>query len=273
MGKIPVRAEGKKIAVVKTSNQSNDDAFPQPKANGSVRKPLKKKPKQRSDSSEDDQPLATPKEPTAGRRRKAKVELSSDDDKPIANKSSSKARVKKVKEDDLETQTPKKRAKTDDAGDGGTKKKRKKEEKQEEEQEEVFRWWDADANGDGSVKWQTLEHNGVIFPPPYEPLPKHIKMKYNGIYSFHLSCVAEYSRSLLGKEITLPPPAEEVAGFYAAMLETDHAQDATFNKNFFGDWKTVMKQYPPVRRMIAIPYGPSDNKIALRNRNYIVRTM
>jgi DNA topoisomerase I len=49
-----------------------------------------------------------------------------------------------------------------------------------------------------------------------------------------------------GKEVDLPPAAEEVAGFYAAMLETEHAQDATFNKNFFEDWKTLMKEHPPV---------------------------
>ncbi|KAJ1547720.1 DNA topoisomerase 1 [Cladochytrium tenue] len=30
---------------------------------------------------------------------------------------------------------------------------------------------------DGEVKWSTLEHNGVLFPPPYEP--HGVKMKYN----------------------------------------------------------------------------------------------
>lgn len=54
-----------------------------------------------------------------------------------------------------------------------------------------------------------------------------------------------------GKEVDLSPPAEEVAGFYAAMLETEHAQDATFNKNFFEDWKTLMKQHPPVRSLLS----------------------
>ena len=44
----------------------------------------------------------------------------------------------------------------------------------------------------------------------------------------------------------LPLPAEEVAGFYATMIETEHAQDATFNANFFNDWKTVLKENPPV---------------------------
>lgn len=46
--------------------------------------------------------------------------------------------------------------------------------------------------------------------------------------------------------MNLSPASEEVAGFYAALLETEHAQDATFNKNFFDDWKRVLKEYPPV---------------------------
>jgi len=53
--------------------------------------------------------------------------------------------------------------------------------------------------------------------------------------------------SVSGKPVDLLPEAEEVAGFYAAMLGTEHAQDATFNKNFFDDWKKVMTEYPPVR--------------------------
>jgi DNA topoisomerase-1 len=30
----------------------------------------------------------------------------------------------------------------------------------------------------GGKKWTTLEHNGVIFPPPYKP--HGVKMLYNG---------------------------------------------------------------------------------------------
>ncbi|KAF9529345.1 DNA topoisomerase I [Crepidotus variabilis] len=76
-------------------------------------------------------------------------------------------------------------------------------------------------------KWLTLEHNGVLFPPPYEPLPDDVKMKYDG------------------KAVDLPPEAEEVAGFYAAILELVLARDNTFKENFFQDWLTLMKRYPP----------------------------
>ena len=78
--------------------------------------------------------------------------------------------------------------------------------------------------GDGYIKWQTLEHNGVMFPPPYEPLPSHVKLYYNN------------------KPVNLPPEAEEVAGFYGAMLETDHAKNPVFQKNFsmiFGSFKRM----------------------------------
>ena len=48
----------------------------------------------------------------------------------------------------------------------------------------------------------------------------------------------------------LPLESEEVAGFYGAMLETDHAKDATFNKNFFDDFLKILKKYPPVRAFV-----------------------
>lgn len=59
------------------------------------------------------------------------------------------------------------------ASTNGTPKKRKKD---NEEETEVFRWWEQDL--DGSVKWSTLEHNGVLFPPDYKP--HGVRMKYDG---------------------------------------------------------------------------------------------
>jgi DNA topoisomerase-1 len=41
--------------------------------------------------------------------------------------------------------------------------------------------------GDGSVKWTTLKHNAVLFPPAYVPLPKGVKMKYDGEPRFYPS--------------------------------------------------------------------------------------
>ena len=44
---------------------------------------------------------------------------------------------------------------------------------------------------------------------------------------------------VLGKHMRLSPDAEEVAGFYAKMLEHDYTTKDVFNKNFFKDWRKV----------------------------------
>ncbi|KZT10810.1 uncharacterized protein LAESUDRAFT_644274 [Laetiporus sulphureus 93-53] len=197
-------------------------------------KPAKKKVKQEEDAdyppgSESDKNPITKKAP---RRVKRKLksdgddngESSSDDEKPITK--AKKAPTKRVRKEKASsaasTRKPNGKVKSEEPEPSPKRGKKKK-----EGEEDVFRWWEQDPNGDGTVKWQTLEHNGVYFPPPYEPLPRHVKMRYNG------------------KTLDLPLESEEVAGFYAAMLETEHAKDATFNKNFFSDWIKVLKKHPP----------------------------
>ncbi|KAF9524043.1 hypothetical protein CPB83DRAFT_861979 [Crepidotus variabilis] len=233
----PVKVNGNSKLKRETSGTSDSEVAPKAKkaANGRSKPPPRKKVKE--ESSDDDQPLASsPAKPP--RKRKAKVESDAEDDAdsddaPSKKKAAPKPRQRKKVKDEEDTKPdmkPKKAAAKGKAKAEDTKspKKGKTKKKEEEEEEEVFKWWEqTDANGDGSVKWSTLEHNGVIFPPPYESLPKGVKMKYNG------------------KSVDLPPEAEEVAGFYAALLESDHAKDKTFNSNFFGDWQTVMKKYPP----------------------------
>ena len=63
-----------------------------------------------------------------------------------------------------------------------------------------------------------------------------------------------------GKPVNLSEEAEEVAGFYGALLESDHAKDAVFNKNFFKDWLEVLKHHPPVCLFLSpfsMPYTDS----------------
>ncbi|RDW70842.1 DNA topoisomerase 1 [Aspergillus mulundensis] len=103
--------------------------------------------------------------------------------------------------------------------------KKEESEEAEEAEEEEYRWWEDPTKGDGTIKWTTLEHNGVVFPPPYEPLPKNVKMKYDGI------------------PVDLHPDAEEVAGFFGSMLNsTQHVENPTFQKNFFADFKDILKK-------------------------------
>ena len=44
---------------------------------------------------------------------------------------------------------------------------------------------------------------------------------------------------LAGKPLKLKPEAEEVAVFYAAMLEREYVKKPVFNTNFFADWTGV----------------------------------
>ncbi|KIS70027.1 DNA topoisomerase I [Mycosarcoma maydis] len=81
--------------------------------------------------------------------------------------------------------------------------------------------------GSGEKKWDVLIHKGPRFPDPYQPLPKDVKLKYDG------------------RPVDLPWQTEEIAMFYAVKLETQHAQNAIFNRNFFDDFKTDLKKYPP----------------------------
>lgn len=83
--------------------------------------------------------------------------------------------------------------------------------------------WEEEKHEDG-VKWKSLEHKGPVFAADYEPLPGNIKFKFNG------------------KEMKLSPAAEEVATFYAAMLDHEYVTKEIFNKNFFKDWRKFMTQ-------------------------------
>lgn len=93
----------------------------------------------------------------------------------------------------------------------------------DEEEDDEFAWWkNYNPHEDNGIKWNTLEHNGVYFPPPY--VPHGIPLKYEG------------------KEIKLEPDAEEIATFFAACLGTPHAENPTFCANFFSDFLEVLAE-------------------------------
>jgi DNA topoisomerase-1 len=252
----PMKSNGKPIAKQESSgtDAQDDEDVPNKRRISNGKAPRKKI---KEDDDDDDQPIM-PAKSSAGRKRKARTK--SEPDSEVEAPPQKTPRRKKVKEEEnnlTETEAPKKRrkrtkGKTEETdGTSSTKAKGKKKE-EEEEEEEVFKWWEneADPNGDdGTVKWQTLEHNGVIFPPPYEPLPGDVKMKYNGMFLLW-AFLSPFIYRPVGKPVDLSYEAEEVAAFYAALLESDHAKDITFNNNFFDDWKTVMKKHPPVRCVV-----------------------
>ncbi|THX27477.1 topoisomerase I [Aureobasidium pullulans] len=163
------------------------------------------------DTDESDVPLkkkVAPKKKTNG----VKKEGSSDDDKPLKKAPAKRAATKS------QSATPAASAKK-----GKKATKEESSEEKEEDDEEQYRWWEDTAKGDGTKKWSTLEHNGVVFPPEYEPLPKNVKMRYDGV------------------PVTLHPEAEEVATFFGGMLNSTHnVENPTFIKNFFGDFKEYL---------------------------------
>ncbi|KAF2013319.1 hypothetical protein BU24DRAFT_424331 [Aaosphaeria arxii CBS 175.79] len=169
----------------------------------------KRKPKAESES-EDDVPLAKKKQP-AKKANGIKKKDDSDSDVPLRKKApATKAKAKAQ----AATTTTKAKAKKEEQND---------QEGEEDDDEEEYRWWEDPTKGDGTKKWTTLEHNGVVFPPEYEPLPKNVKFVYDGV------------------PVTLHKDAEEVATFYGSMLHsTVNIENPTFNKNFFEDFTAIL---------------------------------
>lgn len=126
--------------------------------------------------------------------------------------------TKKPIKKEKEKEKTKKRKSDQNSGDSPKKKRVKKE---EEPQEHIWKWWEEEALEAG-IKWRSLEHKGPVLAPEYVPLPKHVKFYYDG------------------KSMELCPGAEEVAGFYARMLEHEYTSMEQFNKNFFKDWRKEM---------------------------------
>jgi DNA topoisomerase-1 len=185
-------------------------------------KSTKSTPKKSIKDESDDEPLAksaTKKRQSNGasaRRKSNGVKKEeSDSDAPIAKKAKTKSK----------TTTPSKNKGTPSVKEN---KKAKPKETSEEEEEEGFEWWNAPKPNDDSIKWQALEHNGVLFAPEYEPLPKNVKVMYDG------------------KPITLSKEAEEVATFWVAMMtpaSSHHLDNPVFRKNFFNDFSEFVKTY------------------------------
>ncbi|CAJ2500946.1 Uu.00g037990.m01.CDS01 [Anthostomella pinea] len=165
-------------------------------------------------------------------RKKAIKEESDDDDVPLAGAKSrkraangisgkGKGKSNGVKKEESDSDEPiRKKVKA-----AAKKAKEESEEIGEEEDEEEYAWWNAPKKDDDSIKWETLEHNGVLFPPDYEPLPKNVKLIYDGT------------------PVDLDVEAEEVAVFFGAMLHsTNNVENPVFQKNFFNDFKEVLKR-------------------------------
>lgn len=187
------------------------------------KKPVIKKPTSEADS--EDEPISKSRARKANGLKKEE----SDDDIPITKKVAAKKA-----NGTAPVKTPvKKPAK-------GKAAKKEESEEAEAEEEGEYRWWDAPKKEDDSIKWETLEHNGVVFPPDYERLPKNVKLVYNGT------------------PVSLEVEAEEVAGFFGAMLNsTLNVENPTFQKNFFNDFTEIITKTGGAR-------DKDGNKVAIK---------
>uniref|UniRef100_A0A8D0GDZ2 DNA topoisomerase I n=1 Tax=Sphenodon punctatus TaxID=8508 RepID=A0A8D0GDZ2_SPHPU len=115
-----------------------------------------------------------------------------------------------------DSKAKKKKSKDKKLPEGDSKRK-----KQKKEEEQKWKWWEEERYPEG-IKWKFLEHKGPVFAPPYEPLPENVKFYYDG------------------KVMKLSPKAEEVATFFAKMLDHEYTTKDIFRKNFFKDWRKEM---------------------------------
>ncbi len=70
------------------------------------------------------------------------------------------------------------------------------------------------------MKWKTLQHNGILFPPEYEAHGLTIKIK--------------------GESVSLDANQEEMAYQWAKKKDTPYAQDKVFQKNFTADFAKTL---------------------------------
>ncbi|ROT37466.1 DNA topoisomerase [Sodiomyces alkalinus F11] len=175
----------------------------------------------------DDEPIAKTKRVSNGvSSAKKRTKVESDSDEPIAKKK--KAPTKAPTKAPAKA-TPAKGKQATPAAKGKVKKE-ESEEAEEEEEDDADQWWNEPKKEDGSIQWDSLEHNGVLFDYKYTPLPKHVKLIYDG------------------KRLQLPIQIEEAAWFFGSMYHSKlHVDNPTFQKNYFNDFKEIIKEHGPVR--------------------------
>ncbi|CBH10411.1 DNA topoisomerase IB, large subunit, putative [Trypanosoma brucei gambiense DAL972] len=80
----------------------------------------------------------------------------------------------------------------------------------------------------GEKRWDTLLHNGVLFPPAY--VPHGIPILYNQ------------------QKFEMTPEEEEVATMFAVLREHDYYRNEVFRRNFFQSWREILdKRKHPIR--------------------------
>ncbi|XP_030358387.1 DNA topoisomerase 1 isoform X2 [Strigops habroptila] len=192
----------------KMKSSSGDMKIKKEKENGFSSPPRIK------DEPDDDGFYASPKEDSKLLKRPREDDDADYKPKKIRTEDIKKAKKRKQEEEE-DGKAKKAKSKDKKVPEADKRKKPKKEEEQK------WKWWEEERYPEG-IKWKFLEHKGPVFAPPYEPLPENVKFYYDG------------------KVMKLSTKAEEVATFFAKMLDHEYTTKEIFRKNFFKDWRKEM---------------------------------
>ena len=86
------------------------------------------------------------------------------------------------------------------------------------------------------MSWKELRHNGVAFPPPYEPRRLSIRIH--------------------GKTVQLSPEAEELAYAWGKKRTTPYIQDPVFQDNFLSDFLKLLPTNYASTRYSEMDFAP-----------------
>jgi DNA topoisomerase-1 len=128
------------------------------------------------------------------------------------------------------------------------------------------KWWENLESKSKGKKWDTMRHNGVLFPEPYKPLPKNIKILYNK---------KPVSLDATDTDNDLHITAEEAAVFFAMKIDQDERtekpenkkaiNDKIFCKNFWSDWKKILGKDHVIKDFKLVDFTPIKNYIVQRS--------
>jgi len=86
------------------------------------------------------------------------------------------------------------------------------------------------------LKWKDLRHNGVAFPPSYEPKQLWIRVR--------------------GEEVRLGSEAEELAYAWGKKRTTPYVRDPVFQANFLSDFARLLPGKYSNARIDAMDFTP-----------------
>ncbi|CAG9313607.1 unnamed protein product [Blepharisma stoltei] len=94
---------------------------------------------------------------------------------------------------------------------------------------ESSHWWEGDQEDQSSIKWMSLEHHGLFFPPLYQP--HGVPLVYNG------------------EPIYLTPEQEEIATMWASVVGTEWETKEIFRKNFESSFLKILGENHKIKSL------------------------